>query len=169
MSKEHKPVKHSFVYSVIEDFVKIDSETKKQLKKIKLKKDKNLPDMNFTSYWDDQQEKVLKDLLNRVLKDIFLKYKITLKECWVQKYFKNNYHGLHTHYPEYQSFIWFIEGDQNSSPIKFYDVGWPLVNTNKSIVINFNPGTLLIFPGFLPHEVAVNTNNNRLVVSGNVI
>ena len=42
--------KHSFVYSVIEEFVKIDEESLKQINKIKLTKDNNIPDMNLTSY-----------------------------------------------------------------------------------------------------------------------
>jgi len=49
-----------------------------------------------------------------------------------------------------------------------YDVGFPYVNTQQSISFKFVPGTLLIFPGFLPHEVVPNKNNKRLIVSGNV-
>ena len=84
--------KHSFVYSVIEEFVKIDEESLKQINKIKLTKDKHVSDMNLTSYY----------------------------------------------------------------------------NENLSLN-NFVPGTLVIFPGFIPHEVRPNKSNNRLIVSGNVI
>ena len=42
--------KHSFVYSIIEEFVEVDKESLKQINKIKLKKDDNIPDMNLTSY-----------------------------------------------------------------------------------------------------------------------
>ena len=51
----------------------------------------------------------------------------------------------------------------------FYDVGYPIIDTQQSIIINFVPGTLVIFPGFIPHEVRPNKTNNRLIVSGNVI
>jgi hypothetical protein len=44
-----------------------------------------------------------------------------------------------------------------------------MVDTNQSIKINFVPGKLIIFPGFIPHEVRPNKNNNRLIVSGNAI
>jgi len=44
-----------------------------------------------------------------------------------------------------------------------------LVDTDQSVIINFVPGTLVIFPGFIPHEVRPNKSNNRLIVSGNVI
>ena len=84
---------------------------------------------------------------------------------------KNHFHDLHTHFwhPKGKSFVWFIEGDKDSSPICFYGVGYPLIDIEEIIEIKFAPGTLLIFPGFLPHAVPVNKSNNRLIVSGNVI
>ena len=103
------------------------------------------------------------------LSDVFKKHNLTLQNSWVQKYSKNSYHNLHTHNILHKSFVWFIEGDKNSSPLYFYDVGYPVVNTDQTIKINFVPGTLVIFPGFIPHEVRPNKSNNRLIVSGNVI
>ena len=159
--------KHNFVYSVIEEFVKVDKEILKQIKKIKLKKDKNISNMNLTSFYEKNKE-LDKFVVNK-LSDVFKKHNLTLQNSWVQKYLKNSYHNLHTHNILYKSFVWFIEGDKNSSPLHFYDVGYPLVDTDQSIKINFVPGTLVIFPGFIPHEVRPNKNNNRLIVSGNVI
>ena len=159
--------KHSFIYSIIEEFVEVDKESLKQINKIKLKKDDNIPDMNLTSYYD--KNKSFDDFLKNKLNKVFEKYKLTLKDSWVQKYLKNNYHSLHTHDVKTKSFVWFIQGDKNSSPLYFYDVGFPMVDTNQSIKINFVPGKLIIFPGFIPHEVRPNKNNNRLIVSGNAI
>jgi len=159
--------KHNFVYSVIEEFVKVDKETLKQIKKIKLKKDKNISNMNLTSFYEKNKE-LDKFVVNK-LKNIFEKYKLKLKKSWVQKYGLNSYHSLHTHHIDEKSFVWFIEGNEDSSPLYFYDVGYPVVDTNQSIKINFVPGILVIFPGFIPHEVRPNKNNNRLIVSGNVI
>ena len=159
--------KHSFVYTVVEEFVKIDDEILNEIKKVKLKKDDNIPDMNLTSYYNDNLS--FNNFIKNKLSDILKKYNLSLKSSWVQKYKKNNYHGLHTHNVLHKSFVWFIQGDKNSSPLYFYDVGYPVVNTNQSIKINFVPGTLVIFPGFIPHEVRPNKNNNRLIVSGNVI
>ena len=65
--------------------------------------------------------------------------------------------------------MWFIEGDKDSSPLCFYDVGYPAVDINKNIIFDFTPGKLIIFPGFIPHEVRPNRSSNRLIVSGNVI
>jgi hypothetical protein len=159
--------KHSFIYSVFEEFVEIDEETLKEIKKIKLKKDNNISDMNLNSYYD--KNVLFNNFIEKKLKNVFKKYNLILKNSWVQKYLKNNYHSLHTHDIKLKSFVWFIEGNKNSSPLYFYDIGYPLIDTNQTIAINFVPGTLLIFPGFIPHEVRPNKTNNRLIVSGNVI
>jgi hypothetical protein len=123
--------------------------------------------MNLTSYYNRSLS--FDNFIKNKLLNVFKKYNLTLKDSWVQKYLKNNYHSLHTHDVLHKSFVWFIQGDKNSSPLYFYDVGYPVVDTNQSIKINFVPGTLVIFPGFIPHEVRPNKNNNRLIVSGNVI
>ena len=160
--------RHSFVYSVIEEYVEVDNELKKKIKNFKLYKDKNVPTMNYNNFWNTEEKDKLINLLNIKFKDILIKYKLKIKDCWIQKYLKNSYHSLHTHSLDKQSFVWFIDGGKKSSPIKFFDIGWPLVSTNQSIEIPFNIGTLLIFPGFIPHEVQVNKTSNRLIVSGNV-
>ncbi len=70
---------------------------------------------------------------------------------------------------EEKSFVWFIDGDKDSSPLTFYDVGYPLIRTDQILTFKFVPGTFVIFPGYLPHEVYPNKSKNRLIVSGNVI
>ena len=159
--------KHSFIYTVVEEFVEVDKKILKQIKDIKLTKDNNIPEMNYTSYYN--QSSSFNNFIENKLSDVFKKYNLILRESWVQKYSKNSYHVLHTHDILHKSFVWFIEGNKNSSPLYFYDVGYPMVNINESIKINFRPGTLVIFPGFIPHEVRPNKSNNRLIVSGNVI
>ena len=159
--------KHSFIYTIVEECVKVDKKTLKQIKDIKLTKDNNIPEMNYTSFYNKNLS--FNNFIKNKLSDVFKKYNLTLRHSWVQKYLKNSYHGLHTHDISYKSFVWFIEGNKNSSPLYFYDVGYPMVNINESIKINFVPGKLVIFPGFIPHEVRPNKSNNRLIVSGNVI
>ena len=61
-----------------------------------------------------------------------------------------------------------VDFEENPSMEGFFDVGFPLISTGKIITFNFKPGLLLIFPGFLPHEVPINKSNNRLIVSGNL-
>ena len=65
--------KHSFVYSIVEEFVKIDEETLNKINKIKLKKDNNIPDMNLTSYYNRNTffDNFIKDKLNKLLPNRF--------------------------------------------------------------------------------------------------
>jgi hypothetical protein len=159
--------RHTFSYYLIEEYIEIKKDVLKKIKQVSLKKDKHDPEMNLNSYYEamnnTDESLVFKEFINKQLKDIFEKHNLKLKNCWVQKYLKNSYHSLHVHDSDEKSFVWFIEGNEKSSPTVFYDVGFPYINTNQSISFKFIPGTLLIFPGFLP-----NKNNNRLIVSGNV-
>ena len=159
--------KHSFTYSVIEEFIPIDEHTKKEIKKIKLDK---YP-LNYNNFYTHTGKEKLQNLILMKLNTVFKKHALKLVNCWIQKYMKNHYHDLHTHFGSIKekSFVWFIEGAEGSSPICFYDVGYPLINTEQILKIKFMPGILLIFPGFLPHAVPLNKSNNRLIVSGNVI
>ena len=159
--------KHSFVYTVFENFVSVDLKTIEIIKKIKLnesKENKNSfslsPNINMT----------LKKIVESKLDFIFKELKLKLQNCWVQKYNKYDYHSMHTHFNTQHdySFIWYIEGKSNSASTKFFDVGYPLINTGSVLEFNFKPGTVLLFPGFLPHEVPINKSNNRLIVSGNL-
>lgn len=159
--------KHSFTYSIVEEHVDVDDMTKKEIKKIKLFEDKQIPGMNLTSFY--HKDKNLDKLINKKLGHIFKQFNFKLNHCWVQKYLNYSHHAVHTHHPKGTSFVWFIEGNKNSSPISFYDVGYPYVDVNKPKDFKFIIGTLLLFPGFMPHEVRPNKSNNRLIVSGNVI
>ena len=164
--------RHTFSYYLIEEYIEIKKDVLKKIKQVSLKKDKHNPEMNLNSYYETMdntdESLVFKEFINKQLKDIFERHNLKLKNCWVQKYLKNSYHSLHVHDSDEKSFVWFIEGNEKSSPTVFYDVGFPYINTGQSISFKFIPGTLLIFPGFLPHEVRPNKNNNRLIVSGNV-
>jgi len=159
--------KHSFTYSVIEEFIPIDEQTKKEIKKIKLDK---YP-LNYNNFYNPTGKEKLQNFISIKLNTVFKKYELKLVNCWIQKYMKNHYHDLHTHVgsSKGKSFVWFIEGTKGSSPLWFYDVGYPLINTEQTLKIKFMPGILLIFPDFLPHAVPLNKSNNRLIVSGNVI
>ncbi len=164
--------KNTFNYYLLEEYVTNTKGILKTIKQVPLEKDKHNPEMNLNSFYETidntkEKQKFIK-YINLQLQSIFKKHNLTLKNCWVQKYLKNSYHSLHVHNTDESSFVWFIEGDKKSSPTVFYDVGFPYINTNQSISFKFIPGTLLIFPGFLPHEVRPNKNNNRLIVSGNV-
>lgn len=157
--------KHSFEYNIFEEQIDITSKILKEVKSYSLTKDET----NNNNYL--KKDKKLLHMVRKNLKDIFKKHKLNIIDCWVQLYLKNNYHSVHTHFATQKdySFVWFINGDKNSAPIIFYEIGYPLINSNKKITFNFKPGMLLIFPGFMPHEVPANKSNNRLIISGNAI
>ena len=98
--------KHSFVYSIVEEFIEVDKQTLKEIKKINLKKDKNLPSMVLTSYYNNNND--LKKFLIKKLNNILNKYNLNIRDCWVQKYQKGHYHNIHTHSVYDKSFRWFI-------------------------------------------------------------
>jgi hypothetical protein len=158
--------KHDFVYSVYEDFIDVDKKIKNKINKIKVTKfNEHRNNFNFKN-----MNPVLEGILQDRLGSLFKQLKLKLNNCWVQHYKKNDYHSMHTHFCTQKdySFVWFISGDKNSAPVRFFDIGYPLINTGKIISFKFRPGVLLIFPGFIPHEVPINKSNSRLIVSGNL-
>jgi len=157
--------KHTFEYNIFEEYVDINDKILSDVKSYPLTKYK----MNNNNFI--KKDKKLLSMVRKNLINIFKKHKLNIRDCWVQLYLKNNYHSVHTHFATQKdySFVWFIDGDKNSSPIIFYEIGYPLINSNKKIKFDFKPGMLLIFPGFMPHEVPLNKSNNRLIISGNAI
>jgi hypothetical protein len=157
--------KHTFEYSIFEEYLNIDEKILKNIKKHPLTK----YDMNSNNFCN--KDKKLLNMIKKKLENVLKKHKLNIIDCWIQLYLKNNYHSVHTHFSTQKdySFVWFIEGDKTSSPVIFYEIGYPLLHNNKQIKFDFKPGTLLIFPGFIPHEVPPNKSNNRLIVSGNAI
>ena len=159
--------KHSISYIINEDFIDVDSYTKEKIKKIKLNKD----DENYNNFDVIKTDLTLREIVNKKLKPIFDNLNLKIVHSWVQQYKKNNFHSVHTHFNTQKdfSFVWFIDGSKESAPIIFYDIGYPLINSGQVIKFPFKPGILLIFPGFIPHEVPINKTNNRLIISGNAI
>ena len=157
--------KHCFQYTIFEEEINITSKLLKEIKSYSLTKDET-NNNNFL-----KKDKKLLSMIKKNLQDIFKKHKLNIIDCWIQLYLKNDYHSIHTHFATQKdySFVWFIDGDKDSSPLTFYDVGYPLIRTDQILTFKFVPGTFVIFPGYLPHEVYPNKSKNRLIVSGNVI
>ena len=57
------------------------------------------------------------------------------------------------------TFIWYLNDITEGGYTEF----------NTGFKVQPEAGKLVIFPGFIPHEVRPNKNNNRVIVSGNVI
>ena len=66
-------LKHSFTYTIIEDYIDVDPESKKVIKKIILKDDEKIPGMNQTSFYDinESLNKLVIKKLGPLLKYLF--------------------------------------------------------------------------------------------------
>ena len=98
------------------------------------------------------------------------KYKVFFTEFWVQEFSKNGggHHSTHVHWDNHISGFYFLKAsDKTSYPI-FHDPRAGAMMTklphkdksklsNMSDMIHFKPkpGTLIFFPGYVPHEFAV--------------
>ena len=94
------------------------------------------------------------------------KYKIFFTEFWVQEFSKNGggHHNTHVHWDNHISGFYFLKcSDKTSFPV-FHDPRHGAMMTklpqksdkinlmSDSIHIKPNPGTLIFFPSYLPHE-----------------
>jgi hypothetical protein len=61
----------------------------------------------------------------------------------------------------------YVDCSENSAPTIFYNVGYPYIQHD---LVNIHPviGRLVVFQGAIPHEVPPNTDDKRLVISGNI-
>ena len=99
------------------------------------------------------------------------KYNTVFSELWVQEFAKNGggHHSAHIHWNQHVSGFYFLKcSDKTSYPI-FHEPRTAARATKLKMKPNFNkvtggtdlihfkpePGTLIIFPGFLEHEFAV--------------
>ena len=98
------------------------------------------------------------------------KYKTFLEQSWVQEFAKNGggHHGAHIHWNTHVNAFYFLKCGENTSYPLFHDprtgarttklyqqenVG--MTPATEVIHIKPNPGDLIIFPGYLEHEFAV--------------
>lgn len=143
-------------------------------KDIKLFKNINLIEYeknsnNFFDNVDQDKKPEIYNLIQEPIEEILKGHSFSLTEWWLQKYKEGSYHELHTHGadPFKRSFILYISCTKNSSPVNFFGPGHPLIYS-EPIQVKPEPGLLVLFPSFLPHEVLSNNDNERLILSGNI-
>lgn len=142
-----------------------------KIKKIKLIKNK-YQNNNLEKENSKNLIELIKPITNHIFTVIqnelnFKRYEIFFS--WIQKYNNNHYHNLHTHdlkKSDY-SFILYVDCSKHSAPTIFYNVGYPYIQHD---FVNIHPviGRLVVFQGVIPHEVPPNTDNKRLIISGNI-
>lgn len=132
----------------------------------------------LTTFYEDKNILDNEDLIelnNHILKtlDIFIKRILKktsfyLEASWFQAYRVNDYHNLHIHGLEEDcySFIFYIQCGENSAQTEFYIPGHPYI-ISPSFSIEAENSKIVIFPGNVPHEVHLNKDEKRIILSGN--
>jgi hypothetical protein len=101
-------------------------------------------------------------------KNVLNKEKFIITESWFQKYLKDSYHDIHVHHCKENSYslIFYVDATNNSSVTNFYIPGFPYTpEIIKSFVAEKNK--LVTFPGYLPHKVPLNKDEQRIIFSAN--
>ena len=101
-------------------------------------------------------------------KNVLKKEQAIMGESWFQVYKKNNYHGLHIHGIDENcwSLIYYVEVSVDSAKTIIFSPGYPYVPEIKKIVKPVK-NKLVIFPSYFPHQVELNKDKNRIILSAN--
>tara|TARA_B100000427_G_C15315823_1_gene510306 strand:+ start:125 stop:643 length:519 start_codon:yes stop_codon:yes gene_type:complete len=99
-----------------------------------------------------------------VSKLISIKYEITslplLSRCFFTRCDKGDFVGVHNHFPDVFSWVYYVNTPRGSSPLVF-------TTSNKKI--KAEEGQVLIFPSLVKHHVPFNRCDARISLVGNVI
>ena len=87
-----------------------------------------------------------------------LNYDLVVADCWCAVYEQDSFALAHNHFPSDFSCVVYLEMDNTSAPIVF----------NNDLVVYPEVGTVIFFPGLLPHHVP-KTQGKRTVVAINYI
>ena len=118
-----------------------------------------------SNFFTFQETHIFDDCLNSIImlcdKTIAKHYNCLVKHhcsnMWVMEYEEGDYADNHCHYPADWSVVYYINVDENSSPIIL----------ENEIEIQPESGLLLIFPGIILHKVP-STKSFRRVMSMNL-
>jgi hypothetical protein len=85
------------------------------------------------------------------------KLDFSVVNCWTAVYEKNDFTVMHTHWPVLFSAVIYLESDEDSSPLIL----------GNQINVPATKDTMVIFPGWLEHEVC-ETPTQRVVIAMNL-
>lgn len=144
-----------------------------------LKNHKMIKEEMLTTYYEYTnvlEEKNLEDFKNHIynhinlfVKNVLKKEKVILKESWFQAYETNSYHPLHIHGVQEKdwSFIYFVQASLSSAKTIMHLPGYPYV-PNVRKYITPRKDLLVMFPSYLPHQVELNKDSERIILSANL-
>lgn len=115
----------------------------------------------------------LKDHVYSILKvfteSICGKKDFFIQNAWFQGYVENQFHGMHCHdlREEHYSMIMYLQCTDNSSETVLRCPGYPYILMKDIVYIKPKEGKIVIFPGYVPHEVKPNKDDKRIILSLN--
>ena len=144
-------------------------ELNNKLKKIILEFRKKYPESDnsnvkawHTHFDTHKKEPKFNILLDKILKNsqefLEVNFNLHLLNFWVMEYEKGNHAVKHNHWPASLSGVYYIDVEENSSPIIF----------ENNFTIEPKNGMLLLFPSMVYHEVPP-SKGKRIVASFNLI
>ena len=144
-------------------------ELNNKLKKIILEFRKKYPESDnsnvkawHTHFDTHKKEPKFNILLDKILKKsqefLEVNFNLHLLNFWVMEYEKGNHAIRHNHWPATLSGVYYIDVEENSSPIIF----------ENNFTIEPKNGMLLLFPSMVYHEVPP-SKGKRIVASFNLI
>tara|TARA_R100000426_G_C4760430_1_gene86944 strand:- start:13 stop:546 length:534 start_codon:yes stop_codon:yes gene_type:complete len=154
---------------------------KVDLKKIKLKSDmgqswvsKTPTSFSRENFLDKESEEYLVKCIGELIKNYYYsKFELRILEIWQNNYQNNDYQEPHVHANSKLCFI--IYKKVQTPKTIFFNPARNLIdllNADDLFQRTFSPeklkpGSMIIFPGFLEHMVA--PNSNQATISGNLI
>jgi len=144
-----------------------------------LKNYKMVSDEMLTTYYEFKnilEEKELEDFKNHIythisvfVENVLKKERFILKDSWFQAYQENSYHPLHIHgiLEKNWSLIYYIQVSSTSAKTIMHMPGYPYAPEIKKSIIP-KKDKLVLFPSYLPHQVELNKDNSRIILSANL-
>ena len=112
----------------------------------------------LTDVFDDVVNRILNECDNIVNNFVNTKDSLVLYNMWLNIYEKGDYTVLHNHFPLKYSCCYYVDIEENSSPIIF----------PPKLKIFPKNDMLVIFPGNVYHEVPP-TNERRILIAMNLV
>ena len=112
--------------------------------------------------------------LNRVCVKIHPKFRCRLDNAWININNSSDYNTMHTHPGSALSGCVYIDVDDGAGKIKFLNgnlqIHYPINGFGSSLfsdMVEYQPKNklVLLFPSWIPHEVAESTNSNKERIS----
>jgi uncharacterized protein (TIGR02466 family) len=114
---------------------------------------------------------LLKDIKDQII-FILEKHNLFISNSWAQLYKKGDKHRIHNHGGSVYSGVLYVNGRGKDGTAFHHPMSKMIESFHKNfktiVMTKFEPGVLILFPSYIPHEVVEQKEeNNRLIISFN--